>query len=321
MRMPPVPFDRGAAPPAMMYFSRLKTAVILGVCLLGVLLCMPNLFPAPAAWLPWRPGPSRPRPARRQLPAAGGRHGGGHQGAARQPRRRGAPGAAQRRASSTRRSRAAAGQNRVAAAAARPGQTSDAAIAALQPLTSRQWPTARRTSTIARRRRRRDHPDALAGGAARPRHRAPCSNRSRSSAAASTRPACSIRRSRARATDRIVVQLPGIEDPNRIKQLLGKTAHMTFRLVDETANPIAAAAAAGRRLPADAGPARPEDRRCASRVEVDGADLTDARAGPEPADRRVGGELHLRQRRRAALRRRHPRQCRPSASPSCWTTR
>ena len=37
--------------------------------------------------------------------------------------------------------------------------------------------------------------------------------------------------------NRIVVQLPGIEDPNRIKELLGKTAHMTFQLVDETANP------------------------------------------------------------------------------------
>ncbi len=36
--------------------------------------------------------------------------------------------------------------------------------------------------------------------------------------------------------NRIVVQLPGIEDPNRIKELLGKTARMTFRLTDETAN-------------------------------------------------------------------------------------
>src|SRR4029077_20521003 len=35
---------------------------------------------------------------------------------------------------------------------------------------------------------------------------------------------------------RIVVQLPGVDDPNRIKELLGKTAHMTFQLVDETAN-------------------------------------------------------------------------------------
>ena len=38
----------------MMYFTPLKTAVILGLCLLGTILCIPNLFPAPAPWLPWR---------------------------------------------------------------------------------------------------------------------------------------------------------------------------------------------------------------------------------------------------------------------------
>ena len=38
----------------MMYFTPIKTAVILGLCLLGALLCIPNLFPAPAPWLPWR---------------------------------------------------------------------------------------------------------------------------------------------------------------------------------------------------------------------------------------------------------------------------
>ena len=38
----------------MMYFTPLKTAVILGLCALGAILCIPNLFPAPAAWLPWR---------------------------------------------------------------------------------------------------------------------------------------------------------------------------------------------------------------------------------------------------------------------------
>lgn len=32
--------------------------------------------------------------------------------------------------------------------------------------------------------------------------------------------------------DRILVQLPGVEDPERVKQLLGKTAKMTFHLVD-----------------------------------------------------------------------------------------
>ena len=38
----------------MMYFSRLKTTSILVVCALGVLLCIPNLASAPANWVPWR---------------------------------------------------------------------------------------------------------------------------------------------------------------------------------------------------------------------------------------------------------------------------
>lgn len=36
--------------------------------------------------------------------------------------------------------------------------------------------------------------------------------------------------------DRILVQLPGIDDPERIKRLLGQTAKLTFRFVDETAS-------------------------------------------------------------------------------------
>jgi preprotein translocase subunit SecD len=35
--------------------------------------------------------------------------------------------------------------------------------------------------------------------------------------------------------NRILVQLPGVDDPERIKNLLGQTAKLTFRLVDETA--------------------------------------------------------------------------------------
>ena len=38
--------------------------------------------------------------------------------------------------------------------------------------------------------------------------------------------------------DRILVQLPGVEDPDRIKRLLGRTAKMNFRLVDETTAPV-----------------------------------------------------------------------------------
>ncbi len=36
--------------------------------------------------------------------------------------------------------------------------------------------------------------------------------------------------------DRIMVQLPGVENPERVKQLLGKTAKLTFHLVDDGAD-------------------------------------------------------------------------------------
>tara|TARA_Y100000590_G_scaffold44494_1_gene47323 strand:+ start:268 stop:1821 length:1554 start_codon:yes stop_codon:yes gene_type:complete len=36
-----------------------------------------------------------------------------------------------------------------------------------------------------------------------------------------------------RGNDRILIELPGLEDPNRVKKLLGKTANLTFRLVSE----------------------------------------------------------------------------------------
>jgi preprotein translocase subunit SecD len=37
--------------------------------------------------------------------------------------------------------------------------------------------------------------------------------------------------------DRIVIELPGVDNPQRMKDIIGKTAKMTFQLVDENANP------------------------------------------------------------------------------------
>ena len=37
-----------------------------------------------------------------------------------------------------------------------------------------------------------------------------------------------------RGNDRILIELPGLEDPNRIKKLLGKTANLTFRIVSNS---------------------------------------------------------------------------------------
>jgi protein-export membrane protein SecD len=84
-------------------------------------------------------------------------------------------------------------------------------------------------------------------------------------------------------SDRIVVQLPGIGDPDQIKELLGKTARMTFRLTDENVNANAPGAAAPPGvdfLPLDGHPG--VKIAVYRRVEVDGADLTDARPGQNP---------------------------------------
>ncbi len=37
--------------------------------------------------------------------------------------------------------------------------------------------------------------------------------------------------------DRVLVQVPGLQDPQRLKELLGKTAKLTFRMVDQTTTP------------------------------------------------------------------------------------
>ncbi|MBL6453948.1 protein translocase subunit SecD [Belnapia sp. T6] len=82
---------------------------------------------------------------------------------------------------------------------------------------------------------------------------------------------------------RILVQLPGVEDPNRIKQLLGQTARMTFHLLDESANPASPSPPPGVMfLNGEARPGQPPTRYAVRRrVEVDGANLTDARAGQD----------------------------------------
>jgi preprotein translocase subunit SecD len=50
-------------------------------------------------------------------------------------------------------------------------------------------------------------------------------------------------------TDRIIVQVPGLQNPEALKSLLGKTAKLEFKLVDLAADP--AAVAAGRVPPGD----------------------------------------------------------------------
>ncbi|GGI98572.1 protein translocase subunit SecD [Neoroseomonas lacus] len=77
---------------------------------------------------------------------------------------------------------------------------------------------------------------------------------------------------------RILVTLPGVEDPNRIKELLGRTARMTFHLVDENAALASTPPPGVMFLPGE----RPGERFAVRRrVEVDGANLTNARAGQD----------------------------------------
>ncbi|MCR6630536.1 MAG: protein translocase subunit SecD [Magnetospirillum sp.] len=73
--------------------------------------------------------------------------------------------------------------------------------------------------------------------------------------------------------DRILVQLPGIDDPGRIKRLLGQTAKMTFHLLAEGPG------APGSKLLPSADPAYGVEKiPVRSKVELDGARLRDASA-------------------------------------------
>jgi len=81
-------------------------------------------------------------------------------------------------------------------------------------------------------------------------------------------------------SDRILVQVPGLQDPTRLKQLLGKTAKLDFRMVDTS---IPAEQAQGRVPPESeilqsaSSPKQPY--LVEKRVLVSGADLTDAQPG------------------------------------------
>ncbi|MEX6507748.1 protein translocase subunit SecDF [Jiella sp. M17.18] len=82
--------------------------------------------------------------------------------------------------------------------------------------------------------------------------------------------------------DRIMVQVPGLKDPQRLKALLNQTAKLTFRLVDQTESPEAVAK--GARPPAGSellytndNPPRPI--LVQKQVMVSGENLTDAQAG------------------------------------------
>ncbi len=81
-------------------------------------------------------------------------------------------------------------------------------------------------------------------------------------------------------SDRIAVQLPGVQDPDRLKRLLGTTAKLTFHLVSsETPSPGAAAPPGTEYMPASDGRQGAGRYLVQRAIEVDGSHLKDAQAG------------------------------------------
>ncbi len=257
----------------MMYFSKLKTALIFGVCVLGALLCLPNFIPAPASWMPWR-----------QVHLGLDLRGGSYlllevdMAAVARERLDGlADGirTALRNKVQFQPPQVQAAQNRVLVRLRDPAQTEDAVRLLQDPAQTAGGPAEYAVATTT------PGEITLALSEAGMRDRAN----------AAMLQSIEIVRRRIDETgvldpqiarqgdNRIVVQLPGIEDPNRIKDLIGKTAKMTFRLVDENANPNGPAPPGDDILPTEGQPNVKEAVR--RRVEVDGANLTDARPGQD----------------------------------------
>ncbi len=256
----------------MMYYSRAKMASVLGVCALGLLLCLPNLLAAPSRTLPWRQihlgldlrGGSYllmqvdvPTITRERLQALGDAMREGLIGA----------GLGYRNVSVD------AGARRIGFTPRDPGERDRdlAVLGALPRASPGEFAVAAR-------------PD---GSIALTLSETAMRTRAREAVAQSIE----IVRRRIDATgavdpeitrqgdDRIVVQLPGITDPERVKQLLGTTAKMTFHMVDENAAPGALAPPADELLPMQDDP----NQRVAvfRHIDVDGAELTNASAGQD----------------------------------------
>ena len=257
----------------MMYFSRLKTAFVLGVCLLGALLCLPNAINAPADWLPWN-----------KIHLGLDLRGGSYlllevdMGTVVRERLDGLADASRTALRTAKVERYVVtpqpDQDRILIKLADPGQITAARVA-ITPLGVNA--TGGNDLEFA----------DIGGGQLTATLSAPGL---KARATQAVEQSIEIVRRRIDETgvvdpqisrqgdSRIVVQLPGIEDPDRIKQLLGKTARMTFRLTDENANMNSPVPPPGVDfLPMESTPS--QKIAVLRRVEVDGANLTDARAG------------------------------------------
>jgi protein-export membrane protein SecD len=263
----------------MLYFSKLKTMLIVGACALGVLLSIPNLVGAPAVWLPWHS-------IRLGLDLRGGSYllMEIDMGAVTKERLDGLADAARRaleRAGVRPYSLVAQpADNRLLVKVPDPAKL-DTALAAMKELQNTQgqgigarpdldFATTPEGITVTL------SPVALADRASQAVQQSIEIVRRRIDASGVVDPQITRQ-----GRDRIVVQLPGIGDPNRIKELIGKTAKMTFQLTDENANVAASVPPPGVEfLPFQDRPGQKIAVR--KRVEVDGGDLTDARAATNP---------------------------------------
>jgi protein-export membrane protein SecD len=261
----------------MMYFGRAKTLMILGVCVLGALLCLPNLMPAPAPWLPWRH-------VALGLDLRGGSY------LLMQVDMAAIEGERLDNLADSARSVLLKGDIGYQNLAAQPANhrvflhlrdpaQHDAAMAALHGL-----PQAVRDEFVVSELPNDNVAITLQGPALIQR------------GTEAVRQSIEIVRRRIDETgvvdpqitrqgdSRIVVELPGVSDPERIKQLLGTTAKMTFHMLDESAAPGALPGPGTEVLPMQNNPN--EKLAIRKHVEVDGSDLTDAQAG---TDSQTGG--------------------------------
>ena len=126
--------------------------------------------------------------------------------------------------------------------------------------------------------------------------------------------------------DRILVQVPGLKNPEELKRVLSTTAKMTFRMVDMTGNVQDALKG---RVPPDDELLYQTDKAgnntvpylIQRRVMVSGDRLEAGRFRLRSAWRRAGGEFPLRHRAAHANSAMSPRSMSASSSPSCSTIR
>jgi protein-export membrane protein SecD len=261
----------------MLYFTRLKTLLIAGICALGIILILPNLISRPASWLPWQ-----------QVHLGLDLRGGSYllmqvdMNAVVREELNGLVDEARSAMLKANLDYANLGadpkQNRVTLTLLKPSEAA-AARAALSKLIQPVEAAGGRPNL--------DLTISSAGAVALTLSRPSLVAKATQAVAQSI----TIIQRRIdgtgvvdpqiarQGTDQIVIQLPGISDPSRIKKLLGETAHMTFHMV-ASLNPAAGPPPPGEEiLPMQDDPAQKIAIR--SRVEVDGADLTSAQAGQD----------------------------------------